>query len=390
MSAPASVLVVGASASGLSTVEALRRKGYGGAVTVLGAEPHPPYDRPPLSKQVLSGTWEPSKTALRQQSALSDLDADFVLGDPAVGLDLADRAVRTESGRTLCADAVVVATGMRARNLPDQRDLRGLHVLRMLEDSLALRADLLTARRAVVVGEGVLGAEITATARGMGLPVTMVGPQPAPMAAQLGPLVAGRLGDLHAENGADLRLGTGVDGFVEEDGRVAGVQLDTGEVLATDVVVVAIGAAPVTDWLAGSGVALDDGVVCDSRCRAAEGVYAVGDVARWWHERIGDRVRFENRTNATAQALAVAGNVLGDDQAYAPVPYFWTDQYDVKVQLHGALPADADVSIVDGDLGGGRFVAQYERDRQVVGVLGWNMAKQARLRREEIGGSLAA
>lgn len=382
--------MVGASASGLSTVEALRRKGYGGAVTVLGAETHPPYDRPPLSKQVLSGTWEPSKTVLRPQSALSELDADFVLGDPAVELDLAERAVRTESGRTLRADAVVVATGMRARNLPAQRDLRGLHVLRTLEDSLALRADLLTARRAVVVGEGVLGAEITATARGMGLPVTMVGPQPAPMAAQLGPLVADRLADLHTENGADLRLGTGVDGFAEEDGRVTGVRLETGEVLAADVVVVAVGAAPVTDWLAGSGVEVDDGVVCDSRCRAAEGVYAVGDVARWWHERIGGHVRFENRTNATAQSLAVAGNLLGDDHAYAPVPYFWTDQYDVKVQMHGVLPPDADVSIVDGDVDGGRFVAQYERDGQVTGVLGWNMAKQARLRRKEIADSLAA
>ena len=204
MSVPESVLVVGASASGLSTVEMLRRKGYEGGVTVLGAESHPPYDRPPLSKQVLSGAWEPAKTALRQESALSELTADFVLEDPAVELDLADRAVRTDSGRTLRADAIVVATGMRPRTLPGQRDLGGLHVLRTLEDSLALRADLLTAGRAVVVGEGVLGAEITATARGMGLPVTMVGPQHAPMTGQLGPLVGGRLAELHSEESLHL------------------------------------------------------------------------------------------------------------------------------------------------------------------------------------------
>ncbi len=390
MSAPASVLVVGASAAGLSTVEMLRRKGYEGSVTVLGAEAHPPYDRPPLSKQVLCGTWEPSKTALRSQEELSGLEADFVLGDPAAELDLAERAVRTASGRTLRADAVVAATGMRPRRLPGQRDLDGLHLLRTLEDSLALRADLLTARRAVVVGEGVLGAEIAATARGMGLPVTVVGPQPAPMAAQLGPLVAGRLAELHAERGVDLRLGTGVDGCTEQDGRVTGVRMDDGEVLPADVVVVAIGAAPVTDWLAGSGVRVDDGVVCDSRCRAAEGVYAVGDVARWWHEGSGELVRLENRTNATAQSAAVAGNVLGGDQAYAPVPYFWTDQHDTKIQMHGFPGPDSEVSIVDGDLAGGRFVAQYQQDGRVTGVLGWNMAKQARLRRKEIVGPLPA
>lgn len=390
MTAPESVLVVGASASGLSTVETLRRKGYEGSVTVLGAESHPPYDRPPLSKQVLSGAWEPLKTALRQESALSELAADFVLEDPAVELDLADRAVRTDSGRALRADAIVAATGMGPRTLPGQRYLGGLHVLRTLEDSLALRADLLIAGRAVVVGEGVLGAEITATARGMGLPVTMVGPQPAPMTGQLGPLVGGRLAELHAERGVDLRLGTGVDRFTEEDGRVTGVRLDTGEVLPADVVVVAVGAAPMTDWLGGSGVRVDDGVVCDSRCRAAEGVYAVGDVSRWFHEQLGGFVRLENRTNATAQSAVVAGNILGEDQAYTPVPYFWTDQYDVKIQVHGFLPPDAEVTIVDGDLAEGRFVARYQRDGGVTGVLGWNMAKQARIRRKEVVDSLAA
>lgn len=388
--APAHVLVVGASASGLTTVEALRRKGYKGRITVLGDEPHTPYDRPPLSKQVLCGTWEPERAALRPQDALSALDADFVLGDPAVGLDPASRTVRTESGRALRAEAVVIATGVRARLLPGQQDLAGVHVLRTLDDALGLRTDLLAGTRLVVVGEGVLGSEIAATARTLGLDVTLTGPLAAPMAMQVGPLVSGVLADLHTERGVRLRLGTGVVGLTGEEGRVTGVRLATDEVLPADVVVVAIGATPATEWLTGSGLELDNGVVCDSHCRAEEGVYAVGDVARWHHEGLGRLIRLENRTNATEQAMAVAGAILGESRPYTPVPYFWTDQYDAKLQVHGFLPADAEVDVVEGDLTARRFVARYRSGGRVTGVLGWNMPKQARLRRQEIVDGLDA
>lgn len=385
MSRPESVLVVGASAAGLSTVETLRNKGYTGAVTVLGAEPHPPYDRPPLSKQVLAGTREPEAAALRSQAALSKLDAEFVLGDAAVGMNVAERTVRTRAGRVLHAETVVAATGARPRTLPGQQEVGGVHVLRTLDDAFALRAQLRTASRLVVVGEGVLGAEIAATARGMGLAVTMAGPQAAPMTTQLGPFNAGRLAELHAAHGVQLRLGTGVDGFTTDSaGHVTGLRMDDGELLRADLVVVAVGAVPVTDWLDGSGVRVDDGIVCDARCRAADNVYAVGDVARWWHERKGAHVRLENRTNATAQAAAVAANILGADNAYTPIPYFWTDQYDARLQMHGFLSPDADVTIVDGDPAAGRFVARYRQNGATTGVLGWNMAKQAGIYRKEI------
>ncbi|GAA4617462.1 FAD-dependent oxidoreductase [Saccharopolyspora hordei] len=385
MSAPRDVLVVGASAAGLSTVEALRRQGFDGAVTVLGDEEHPPYDRPPLSKDVLSGQWEPERVRLRPDAALSALEAEFVLAEPAVGLDAATRTVRTASGGSYRADAVVIATGVRPRTLPGQEDLDGVHVLRTLEDSSALRKSLLSSSRLVVVGEGVLGSEIAATARTMGLAVTVVGPQPLPMLGQLGPLVAQRLADLHQEHGVELRLGTGVDGFTSEGGRVTGVHLAGGDVLPADVVVVAIGARPQTDWLAGSGLEVDDGVVCDAHCRAAPGVFAVGDVARFWHEGLGSSVRLENRTNATEQAGAVAANLLGDAVPYTPVPYFWTDQYDVKVHVHGTVPPDAEAEVAEGSLDDGRFVVRYRRADRTVGVLGWKMAKQARLLRQEIG-----
>jgi len=383
---PSRVLVVGASAAGLTTAEALRRKGYQGELTLLGAERHLPYDRPPLSKQVLAGTRTPDTARLRTPEALAALDAELLLGDPAAGLDPASRTVRTASGRELSADAVVVATGLRPRTLPGQPDAEGVHVLRTLDDALALRATLLTSRRLVVVGEGVLGSEIAATARAMGLDVTLAGPRPAPLLDQFGPMVSDLLAALHTGHGVRLRLGHAVGGLTVARGRVTGVRLDTEEVLPADVVVVAIGGAPATGWLTGSGLRIDNGLVCDSRCRAAEGIYAVGDVAAWHHELFDAPMRLENRTNATEQALAVADNILGADRPYTPVPYFWTDQFEARIQAHGRLGPDAGVTVVDGDPTSGRFVVRYERDGRVTGVLGWNMPKQARLRRQEIGG----
>ncbi|MFF3754679.1 NAD(P)/FAD-dependent oxidoreductase [Streptomyces sp. NPDC002018] len=388
MNAPAGVLVVGASAAGLTTVEALRRHGYAGPVTVLGAETHPPYDRPPLSKQILSGAWQPDRARLRPREALSALGAEFILGDPAVGLDATALAVHTASGRTLRAGAVVVATGTRPRILPGQAALAGVHVLRTLDDALALRAALLTSARLVVVGDGVLGAEVAATARTMGLDVTVVGPQPAPMANQLGHPVAGLLAELHTGHGVRLRPGSGVRGLTGGGGTVTGVSLDNGDTLPADLVLVAIGADPVTGWLHGSGLRVDNGLVCDSRCRAAEGIYAVGDVARWHHDRLGALLRLENRTNATEQAMAVAAGLLGGERPYTPVSYFWTDQFDAKIQVYGVVPADAEMSVVDGDPATGRFVARFRREGAVTGVLGWNMPKQARLRRQEVADAL--
>ena len=393
-----SVLVVGASAAGLGVAEALRRKGYAGQLTVLGAEPHLPYDRPPLSKQVLAGAWEPDRVMLRRQHVLDDLKAQFILGDPAVSLDTDSRLVRTAAGRALAADAVVIATGLKPRMLPGGDGLGGVHVLRTLHDALALRAalehGLTTSARVVVVGDGVLGAEIAATARGMGLDVTLAGPQPRPLDMQFGPLVSGLLAGLHEQNGVTLKLGIGVDRIVGTHGQVTGVRLDGGEVLPADLVIVAVGAAPVTDWLNGSGLTLSNGVVCDRHCRAADGIYAAGDVARWHHDALGTTVRLENRTNASEQGGAVAGAICGGTEPYAPVPYMWTDQHGVKIQVHGTLHPDAEVTIADGDpepgeQGKRRFVARFRRDGRVTGVLGWNMPKQTIQRRREILADLA-
>lgn len=384
MKAVASVLVVGASASGLSTVDALRRKGFAGSITVIGDEPHMPYDRPPLSKQILEGVWTPDRAQLRSEEMLAKLDAEFVLGEEAVALDVPERRVTTRSGREFGADAVVLATGVRPRELPGQAGVGGVFVMRSLEDSMNLRRRLLDQPKIVVVGEGVLGSEVSATARKMGADVTMTGPQSQPMSLQIGPMASQMLADVHTENGVRLRLGVGVAELVHDGNAVSGVRLDTGEVLDAEVVVVSIGSVPATAWLVGSGLTLENGIVCNSNCMAADSIYAVGDVSRWYHNSLRRYFRLENRTNATDQAAVVADDVLGIAHHYEPIPYFWTDQFDAKIQVHGAIGIDATPEVVEGDIAKRRFVATYRTDGRVTGVLGWNMPKQTRLCRQEI------
>ncbi|HWO64996.1 MAG TPA: FAD-dependent oxidoreductase [Umezawaea sp.] len=366
------VLVVGASTAGLGVVEGLRRKGFPGSIQLVGAEDELPYDRPPLSKKVLSGEWPPERALLRDDDRLDDLCVHLVLGRRAVGLDVDGHRVELADGWRVGYRTLVVATGLVPRRLPFGRGLSGVHTVRTLHDSALLRSDLLAARGVVVIGAGVLGCEIAATARGMDLDVTVVDPLPTPMQRHLGPELGGHVAALHVANGVRMRTGTPATGLVGKRGRVVGVRLGGGEVVPADVVVVAIGSTPATEWLTGSGVALDDGVVCDSRCRAAPDVYAVGDVARWRHDGLGADVRLENRTNAVAQAAFVAGHLSGTDQPYTPVPYFWTDQHDTRIQVHGWVPAGADVRVVDGSPGSGRFVALAETGGEPVGVIGWN------------------
>ncbi|MCZ9882838.1 NAD(P)/FAD-dependent oxidoreductase [Arthrobacter sp. B2a2-09] len=384
------VLVVGASAAGLATAEALRRNGHRGRLTLLDAEPHLPYDRPPLSKQLLSGEWTADRVILRDQKMLDSLDAEFLLGESATSLHVSTRTVTTGSGQEVSADAIVLATGLRARHLPtalgtgDRGAPAGIHVLRTLDDAHRLKEALASTARLVVVGNGVLGCEIAATARQLGVKVTLVGAAEAPMAPQLGALGSRLLAGLHSTHGVQLLGERRVAAVQHSGGRVSGVELTSGEVLPADTVVVAIGSEPVTGWLAGSGLELDDGIVCDTFCRAADGVWAVGDVARWHHAGLGEPVRLENRTNATEQAIAVARDILGKGEPYAPVPYFWTDQYGVRIQVHGLIPGSAQLEVTDGDPADGRFVAVAIDDGRMVGVLGWAMPKQTRQRRQEL------
>jgi NADPH-dependent 2,4-dienoyl-CoA reductase/sulfur reductase-like enzyme len=294
-----------------------------------------------------------------------------MLGRAAPGLDTTRRRVLLEGGGTVGYDALIIATGVTPRSLPGA-SLAGIHLLRTMDDALALRAGLLARPKVVVVGAGFLGAEVAAAARGLGLDVTLADPLPVPMLRQFGAQVGGLVAEMHRDHGVTVRCGTRVSRFLAADGRVAGVELADGAVLDADLVVVAVGAVPAIGWLTGSGLPLGNGIDCDNRCQAVPGIWAAGDVACWPHPRYGTRLRLEHRMNATEQAIAVAGNLLGDDQPFAPVPYFWTDQYDTRIQAYGIFPPDAEIRLISGDRARHQFTAAYGLHDTVTGVLGWN------------------
>ncbi|MFE1960280.1 NAD(P)/FAD-dependent oxidoreductase [Streptomyces sp. NPDC059479] len=364
------IVVVGASAAGLSAVETLRREGYDGTLTLVGEEPHAPYDRPPLSKQILSGEWSAKQLPLRPYDVLDGLGLDLRLGVAATGLDTADRTVRLADGSRMAYDGLIVATGVRPRRLPGE----GAHVLRTLDDALALRDRLGPGRRLVVVGAGFLGAEAAAVARKLGATVTLIEPAPVPLAQAVGHAVGQVLSQAHVEHGVDLRTGVSVEA-VNEDG----VLLDGGELVEADEILVAVGSLPNTDWLADSGLTVGDGLVCDEYCAAAQDVYGAGDVARWHNPLFGVSMRIEHRTNAAEQGMAAARNLLHPDarKPFAPVPYFWSDQYGMKIQAYGYLRGHDEVAVVDGDLAERRFVAAYRTGDRVTGALAVGMPPKA-------------
>lgn len=370
-----SIHIVGASLAGIRAAEALRRREFDGRIVLIGDEPHHPYDRPPLSKQVLAGEWEVDRLALTKPEKFEDLDLDLRLGVRATGFDLASRTLSTNTGDDI-VDGLVIATGARCRTLPGTEEMSGVHVLRSLDDALALRADLDAGPdRVVVVGAGFIGAEVAATCRGRGHAVTMVEPLPTPLGRVLGDDIGGVMAEVHVEHGVDLRTGVGVDRLEADAGRVARVVLTDGTVVEADLVVIGIGVLPNTEWLEGSGLTLDNGVVCDATMLAAPGVTAAGDVARWPNQRFDELMRVEHWDNAIEQGVHAAERLLVDDDdavPFEPVPWFWSDQYDRKIQLAGRIRPGDDTHLATGSLEERRFAQLFGRDGRLVGVLGFN------------------
>ncbi|QEU97799.1 FAD-dependent oxidoreductase [Streptomyces kanamyceticus] len=377
--------VVGASLAGLYAARELRAQGFDGRLTVVGAEPHQPYDRPPLSKDFLMGAGDEGELGQLDQLALTDpeemaeLRAEWILGTRARALDVRGRTVVLDDGRTLASDGVVVATGARARRLPGP-PLAGVHTLRGLDDALALRAELTRGpRRVVVIGGGFIGAETASSCVALGHDVTVVEAAPLPLAAQLGPELAPVCAGLHARGGARLLTGVGVAGLVGAGSgalsAVRAVELADGRSLPADVVVVGIGATPNTGWLAGSSLAVADGILCDDGCATAlPQVVAVGDVAR-----VGG-VRAEHWTSATEQPRVAVRNLLAGRtvEAARPLPYFWSDQYGSRIQFAGRRGDGDTVRILEGSpeaLGEGGFLAVYERAGRTTAALAVDRAR---------------
>ncbi len=459
-----SIAIVGASLAGIRAAEVLRSDGFSGRISLIGAEKHKPYDRPPLSKNALAGELAGELTgelgnlsldsnlsldndlsldnlarslALVKPEAYSALELEEWLGFEAVDLNLenmsvgikesapsfstssssssnssssnssssnepaatdgapTDRAptdgVSTDRAATdrVAADAILIATGTSPHTLPNPQNLKGIYTLRSIDDCLALQKEFASSpQRVAVIGAGFIGCEVAATAKNLGLEVSIIEMAEAPLKQALGKEMGEIIAAIHLENGVDLRLNARVEALTGSE-RVEQIQLSDGSVLEADVVIIGIGVFPNTKWLEGSGLALDNGVICDETCLAAPGICAAGDVARWQNRRFGELMRVEHWDNAIEQSRAAARRLLaGSDersiQPYAPIPWFWSDQYDHKIQLAGLSSPEDKVQIAEGSVEEQKFTALYERDGKITGVLGFNSPRQVMKYRQKI------
>ncbi|MFZ1866490.1 MAG: FAD-dependent oxidoreductase [Polyangiales bacterium] len=383
MKAVERIAVVGASLAGLRAVEFLRRSGFDGELVLIGEEAHLPYDRPPLSKEILRGAWEREKLLLRRQG-YDDLRAELVLGRRAVSLDASARQVHLDDGGSISFDGLVIATGGRARSLPNQPPLSGVYTLRTVDDALAIRAALAARPRVAVIGAGFIGAEVAASARQLGLEVSMVETQDVPLALSVGPSIGGILQRAHERRGVRVHCGRTVERF-EGDDRLQGLILDDGTHVPCELCVVGIGMTPSVAWLEASGVELEDGVRCDETlATAVPQIVAAGDAASWYNPLFEERMRVEHWTNAVEQARHAVATLLappGEAKPFESVPMFWSDQFDVRIQGAGR-PRPTDDLIMSRASEDEKLVALYGRAGRLVGVVTFNQPlKLIQLRR---------
>jgi 3-phenylpropionate/trans-cinnamate dioxygenase ferredoxin reductase subunit len=381
------VAVIGTSLAGFSAAQQLRAQGFDGRLVMIGTEVHLPYDRPPLSKGFLTGTTDAARLALGEQSDFDELEADWILGDPAAAIRRTAASIELFSGEQVPADGVVIATGAWPKTLPGTEGVGGVHTLRTLDDAIALRTELTSGRpRVVVIGAGFIGAEVASSCRDLDLDVTIVEAAELPLVHALGQHMAEACADLHRGNGVGVRFGCGVEGIRTDMHRVAAVGLTSGEEIPADVVVTGIGVRPNTHWLTGSGLEIQDGVLCDAGgVTALPNIVAVGDVARVYRPDLGRSARTEHWTTASSQPRAAVTNLLAGHtiEHHTDQPYFWSDQYGVRIQFAGTTHPGDDLRIADGSVDDRNFLAYYDHDGQPTAVIAFNQPRAfARARRQ--------
>ena len=376
MSGP--IVIVGASLTGGTAAFTLRDQGYDGDLILIGAEKHPPYERPPLSKEFMRGEQPFEKSLVKPADYWAANKIETRFGERVERVDTAAREVLLDGGERIPYEKVLIATGVRNRKLNAPGvDLPGVHQLRTLEESEAIRADAAKASRAVVVGMGFIGAEVAASLRTLGLDVTAVEPTPTPLHRVLGADVGGAIGTLHADHGVHMRFEDVVESF-EGSSRVEGVVTKTGQRIAADMVIVGVGVEPVTDVVADTDIEIDNGILVDERCRTnVEGVYAAGDIANHQHPIYGRRMRVEHWQNAMRHGAHAAKSMLGSENPYAEVHWFWSDQYEANIQYAGHH-REWDSLVIRGSIPERSFVAFYLKDGLVDAVAAVNRGKEVR------------
>ncbi|HKA82608.1 MAG TPA: FAD-dependent oxidoreductase [Acidimicrobiales bacterium] len=364
--------IVGASLAGAKAAEAARESGYDGRIVLIGDEAGPPYERPPLSKAVLRGEADPASTRVHADRFYEDHDIDLVT-DRVAAIDTATRRVELSDGDTVAFDAAVVATGAEPRRLAvPGADLRGVRHLRTVDDSVRLGEAIRASSRVAVIGAGWIGSEVAASAREMGADVVLIAPSPVPLGHVLGDEIGEVFRRLHADHGVRLRLGAGV-GALCGAGAVEEVVLTDGTTEPADLVVAGVGVTPRTAIAAGSGLAVDNGIVADQYLETnVPAVYAAGDVANAWHPHYGRHLRVEHWANALNQGTTAGRNVAGWREVYDRLPYFFSDQYDLGMEYVG-FGSPSDDLVVRGDLDAREFIAFWHRDGAVTAAMNVNV-----------------
>ena len=356
------IVIVGAGQAGAKAAETLRRSGYAGDLVLIGDEPHEPYQRPPLSKKFLSGAIDAAQLWLYGPTFADELGLDFIKNDRVTSIDRAAKRIASKSGRSLPYSQLLLATGTRPRVLPlPGADLKGVHVLRSIADVEAMQAGLKSPRRIAIIGGGYIGLETAAMLRQMGHEATVIEAQQRLLQRVAGPEISEFFRALHARNGVGIHLGAAVKAITGTD-HVDGVETSAGRIPA-DMVLIAAGSIANDELARAAGLESADGIVVDGQCRAAEDIYAAGDCTRFFSQRYGRSIRLESVQNATDQARAAAAAMLGATEIYDPVPWFWSDQYDIKLQIAG-LNQGYDRIETTGDPGSGSFsLAYFQGDR---------------------------
>lgn len=370
MSAKSRVVVVGASIGGLTAAETLRQEGFDGDIILIGDEPHRPYNRPPLSKQIISGEWEPADAYVRGETEINDLAIELRKSCTAEALDVAGRVLLTSTGQ-IAFDELIIATGTEPRRHP----LAPLALtLRTIDDAVTLREGLRSAQRVAVIGPGILGSEIASAARKYGADALVIGRSGTLTFGGVGSLLTEQLAALHRENGVELALDTEI---VRVDSRASGssILFASGRVERADLVVAMIGGDPRTTWLSSSTLTIDNGVVCDATGLAAPGISAVGDVAAWRDPYTGKAIRVEHQSNAIEQAISVAMRLVHDEIGARPVPLFWSELHQTRINAFGWFDPERPLIGFDGDSASfsqPRVLVSQDESGSVHGAVGWN------------------
>lgn len=381
-------VVVGAGLAGGTAAMTMRTKGFDGRIVVIGDEPHPPYSRPPLSKALVRGEIEAARTHLRPAAMWEQKDVEFVLGRACTELDVASHQVVLSDGERIDYDSVLLATGGRARTLPGQDAVPGVFVLRTLDDALAIRDRLGPGRRLLIVGAGFVGAELAASAAALGTEVTVLESAAVPLGRALPPQIGEIYARMHRGHGVEIQVNAAVHDVVPSSGGLLTRTTD-GAVHVSDTVVIAVGLVPELELAERAGLAVDNGVVVDEYCRAsAPDVFAVGDIANHPNPLLGHRVRVEHWQNAQHQSAVAAHNMVaaddGDYEVFAEVPWVWSDQYDVNLQVAGR-PRPTDEVVFRGDPASTEFSTMLLRDGVLIAAVGLNAADDVRAARAVIG-----